>query len=216
LILLHEFSKYLVPPDGCSDSGSSSEEDEFSSDLVDVLNDGSVKKFKPGQFECKLVYRQSFPLHPRLKQNQALNGIASSTLDSFSVVNRKDMFVIDKGDYIIYLKLFEIEASQTCVDDENIDDPSLNTNDDPQKSPPSKNGASLPKTASPNSKKLYASTRDSRELVVKVFGLETPGKEITEKLMETLEKRLNSHITLTVISTFLARSRRVNPTREVS
>ena len=215
---MHEFSKYLVPPDGSSDSESSSE-DEASSDLVDVLsmapNDGNVKKFKPGQFECQSVYRQSFPLHWRLKPNQAFNGIASTLLSSFSITNRKDMFVInDKRDNIVYLKLSEVEASSVCIDDENFNDPSLNTHDGSRKSPPNtnKNEASSP----PNSKKLCAPARDSRELVVEVFGLETPGKEITEKLMESIEKKLDSHITLAVISTLLARNRRIILSREVS
>lgn len=220
LILLYEFSNFLVPSDGSSDS-----EGEFSSDLVDVLsmapNDGNVtvsKKFRPGQFECPLVYRQSFPLHWRLKQNQALNGIASSTLNAFEVSNRKNMYVIRSEDYIVYLKISEVEASSTYID-ENFDDSSrfsnlesqsnIHATDESRKSPPKNEG-------SPRKSNAQARVTDSRELVVEVYGLETPGKEITEKLMESLEKRLISTITLNVMSTFLARNLKVNPTRAVS
>ncbi|CAG8556473.1 3737_t:CDS:10, partial [Funneliformis mosseae] len=240
LILLDELnetrrcSKYLVPPDGSSDSESSSEDSDLSSgDLVDVLsmapNDGNItvsKKFKPGQFECQSVYKQTFPLHWRLRPNQALNGIASSILDPFVVSNRKHMFVIAKNHNIVYLKLSEVEASPIYIDDESLDDSSrqnssftlsseLQSNaDELRKSPSSKSGGS-PNT-SPNSRKHGTQTRvaDSRELVVEVFGLDVPGKEITEELMALLENKLNSSITLTVMSTFLARNPyKVNPTR---
>ncbi|CAI2180701.1 6797_t:CDS:2, partial [Funneliformis geosporum] len=242
LILLDELnetrrcSKYLVPPDGSSDSESSSEDSDLSSgDLVDVLsmapNDGNItvsKKFKPGQFECESVYKQTFPIHWRLRPNQALNGIASSILDPFVVSNRKHMFVIAKNQNIVYLKLSEVEASPVYIDDESLDDSSrpnsssfalsseLQSNaDELRKSPSSKSGGS-PNTSSPNSRKHGTQTRvaDSRELVVEVYGLDVPGKEITEELMALLENKLNSSITLTVMSTFLARNPyKVNPTR---
>ncbi|RIA95235.1 hypothetical protein C1645_803115 [Glomus cerebriforme] len=229
LVLLDELSetricsKYLVPSDGSSDSADS--EDEISSDLVDILsmtpNDGNVtvsKKFKPGQFECQLVYKQSFPLHWRLKPSQALNGISSSILlNAFEVTNRKDMFVIDKKDYTVYLKISEVEASPIYIIDENFEDPSrfsnsesqsnIHTIDESRKSPPNKN------EGSPRKSSAQVKTADSRELVVEVFGLETPGKEITEELMESLDKRLTSNITLAVMSTFLGRNRKINPTR---
>ncbi|GES90461.1 KICSTOR complex protein SZT2-like isoform X1 [Rhizophagus clarus] len=225
LVLLDELyhsrscSNFLVPSDGSPDS-----EGEFSSDLVDVLsmapNDRNVtvsKKFRPGEFECPLVYEQSFPLHWRLRPNQALNGIASSTtLNAFEVSNRKNMYVIRSGDCIVYLKISEIEASPTYIVDENFDDASQFANlesqsnihaiDESRKSPPKNEG-------SPRKSNAQARVTDSRELVVKVFGLETPGKEITEKLMESLEKRLISNITLNVMFTFLARNLKVNPTR---
>lgn len=221
LILLYVFSNFLVPSDGSSDS-----EGEFSSDLVDVLsmapNDGNVtvsKKFRPGQFECPLVYKQSFPLHWRLKPNQALNGIASSVLNAFEVSNRKNMYVIRSEDYIVYLKIFEVEVSSTYIVDENFDDSSrfsnlesqsnIHVTDESRKPPPKNEG-------SPRKSNAQARVTDSRELVVEVFGLDTPGKEITEKLMESLEKRLISNITLNVMSTFLARNLKVNPTRAVS
>ncbi|CAB4378804.1 unnamed protein product [Rhizophagus irregularis] len=218
LCYLRSCSNFLVPSDGSSDS-----EGEFSSDLVDVLsmapNDGNVtvsKKFRPGQFECPLVYKQSFPLHWRLKPNQALNGIASSVLNAFEVSNRKNMYVIRSEDYIVYLKIFEVEVSSTYIVDENFDDSSrfsnlesqsnIHVTDESRKPPPKNEG-------SPRKSNAQARVTDSRELVVEVFGLDTPGKEITEKLMESLEKRLISNITLNVMSTFLARNLKVNPTR---
>ncbi|CAG8752773.1 2302_t:CDS:2, partial [Racocetra fulgida] len=242
----HNCSKYLVrpDPDDSSDSESSPEDNDLSSEdnyLVDVLSktqndDGQnnvSKKFKVGQFECPLVYRQTFPLHWRLKPNNAINGIESSVLNSFAVNNRKHMFVYAKESSIVYIKISEVgpddkidDASRSTNSSQNINSinaiqsetSSVNAAEDFRRSPSSKSGSS-PKTTttlSPGSKKPSSQQRisESRELVVEVFGIDPPGKEITEELMDLLETRLMTNITLTAMSTFLVRNPKFNPTRE--
>lgn len=294
----------MVPPDGTSDSESSLEDSDLSSgDLVDVLsmvpNDGKIgKKFRPGQFKCPLVYQHTFSLHWRLKQNQALNGVAtSSVLDKFSISNRKHMFVYARRNEIVYIKLSEEVTSSSYYDFEsneqsrpvsttsinhsktlstseasqinnannnhnnninninNVSDANnpnnatnvtnatnatnatnnatnnaINVNnaanannatsandvnsannagnlEESKKSPSNKSGGS-PKN-SPSSRKVGPNqTRgiEMRKLVVEVYGLETPGKEITEELMNMLEAKSITNITLKVMSSHLARN----------
>ncbi|CAG8453507.1 6017_t:CDS:10 [Cetraspora pellucida] len=242
----HNCSKYLVrpDPDDSSDSESSPEDNDLSSEdncLVDVLSktqndDGQhnvSKKFKVGQFECPLVYRQTFPLHWRLKPNNAINGIESSVLNSFAVNNRKHMFVYAKENSIVYIKISEVgpddkidDASRSASLSQSVNSistiqsetSSVTAAEESRRSPSSKSGSS-PKTSitlSPGSKKPSSQQRisESRELVVEVFGIDPPGKEITEELMDLLETKLMTNITLTAMSTFLVRNPKFNPTRE--
>ncbi|CAG8534715.1 5243_t:CDS:10, partial [Dentiscutata heterogama] len=247
----HNCSKYLVPPnpDDSSDSESSSEDNDLSTGdnyLVDVLSktqddDGQLnvsKKFKVGQFECPLVFKQKFPLHWRLKPNNAIRGIESSVLNSFAVNNRKHMFVYAKENSIVYIKISEVDTSSTSSDYEKIDEASrsasssqiihptsttqsetssINAAEESRRSPSNKSGGS-PKTstnASPGRKPASQQrVSESRELVVEVFGIDPPGKEITEELMALLENKLMTNITLTAMSTFLVRNPKFNPTRE--
>ncbi|KAG9304991.1 hypothetical protein G9A89_007394 [Geosiphon pyriformis] len=260
----HRCSKYLVAPsEKTSDSGSSSSSSSSSSSEdgdkssgdsnVDMeTSTGSVRPldvihttsdcFKPGQFECKLVFRQTFPLHRRLKPGQALNGVASLVLDSFTVSNRKHMFVIAKGDYIVYLKLSEIGVQTPSTDYEvTIDESALRYGyspfihsafgigseahsttpiiapDDLRRSPSNKSISSRTSaTVSPSSRKLGANLQprvsESRELLMEVYGVDLPGREITEELVTLLDNKLTTNITLNVISTYLARTRNAKPT----
>ncbi|CAG8576020.1 1189_t:CDS:10 [Gigaspora margarita] len=251
----HNCSKYLVPPnpDDSSDSESSSEDNDLSTVdnyLVDVLSktqddDGQLnvsKKFKVGQFECPLVYRQTFSLHWRLKPNNAIRGIESSVLNSFAVNNRKHMFVYAKENSIVYIKISEVDTLSISSDYEKTDDvsrsasssqiihptsttqsetSSINAAEESRRSPSNKSGGS-PKTSTtvspgsrkPTSQQSQQRVSESRELVVEVFGIDPPGKEITEELMALLENKLMTNITLTAMSTFLVRNPKFNPTRE--
>ncbi|CAJ0636138.1 1162_t:CDS:10 [Entrophospora sp. SA101] len=267
LVLLNDLnetrhcSKYLVPPDGSSDSESSSEDGDLSTtgDLVDALsmtpNDGNLNvsmKFKPGQFECPLVYEQKFPLHWRLRPHQALNSVTSLILHQLVVNNRKHMFVIPKEKNIFYIKVSEVDGHPIYENDDDVisknhvaPSPLIQTatsqsqqqpptadlqstiSNEEIKSPPSSRSDSPKITSSPNSRKSanistatnvaatpQSKLTESRELVVKVFGLEPPGKETIDELMLLLENKLTTNITLNVMSTHLARNPyKINLTR---
>ncbi|ORX93034.1 hypothetical protein K493DRAFT_302926 [Basidiobolus meristosporus CBS 931.73] len=136
-------SKYLVSPDSESDdddsSSNTSSEEEIEpagAELMDAFSiaqfkesrgrAGKSKIFKPGEFECPIVYRRSFLLHWRLKPNQALNTISAMVLHPFSVSNRKNLFVVVKNDSVFYMKLLEVDVTVISEYDGDSDDPRTN------------------------------------------------------------------------------------------
>ncbi|CAG8506046.1 8847_t:CDS:10 [Ambispora leptoticha] len=250
----HRCSKYLVaPPEKTAESisSSSSEESDTVSGAQTTGMDASVgsfatlNQFKPGQFECPLVFRQTFLLHRRLRPNHALNSITSTVLDPFAITNRKHMFVIPKGDYIVYLKLSEIGVPTVQEFENTIEDSNtrcgyspyihssfigVNSNsqeiysttpiigsDDNRRSPSNKSASPrTSNTVSPSSRKTGTAqsriSSETRELLMEVYGVDLPGREITEELVNLLDNKLTNTVTLNVISSFLARTRNAKPT----
>ncbi|CAG8521098.1 2550_t:CDS:10 [Paraglomus occultum] len=217
LIETHICSDYLVPPD----------------EIKSVSDDGTEKsdeqEFKYGQFECPRVYETTFPLHWRLRPNQALAGITSS-LNWFAVANRKHMYVVPDKDHIVYIKLSEISNPSLVVDPENAAEldrqtsalPQVNGTDANEQStqqPSAEETEDLPpnKVQSPQTSNLGAErsvaespnpwrVQPKSGLLVEVYGLNLPGEKITVDLTSSLENKLNTNVTLPVISTHLARN----------
>ncbi|KAJ2955540.1 hypothetical protein NQZ79_g8467 [Umbelopsis isabellina] len=269
LILLHDLeetklcSKFLMAPDENESqwhySSDEMVEDEDGHtdaprDLADILTTNEVselpsKKFRPGQFECPMVFFKQFPLHWRLQPKSALNILANDVLRPFAVKNRSNMFVIPilpKNDSIVYCKLSEVVVTISVpeVDLAPEENPrktsspfgsSLTKPADPMASPKSSphyklqtnsqqhSQASSPKESggsngqspqhspkfggnlSPGYHKGAQRTMESRELLLEVYGIEA-SSWIEGELVDMLENRLSSQITLKEVQQFLTRN----------
>lgn len=179
--------------------------------------------FIPGQFQCPMVLRQTFHLHWRLSPYQALNGIIDKVFLPFSVSNRRNMFVIAEKCSIFYVILSEEEKS-TEEEENSIRQPSMVS--EPAESVHTgyddATGQHTHSTVSPvtsippspsNSKRFAFSqsvqlkqSSEGRELIMEIYGIQHPGSEITEDLIELITNRLDNHITLSLISSFLSRN----------
>ncbi|CAO3694793.1 unnamed protein product [Umbelopsis ramanniana] len=269
LILLEDMaesklcSKFLVAPDEdetkfqySSDEMADEEDNSYGADgrrenLVGMLStsevgDMSGKKFKPGQFECPMIFFKQFPLHWRLQSNSALNIIAHDVLGKFAVKNRSNMFVIPGTDGIVYCKLSEVVVTVSVPEAElSADENTRKTNSpfgppgglqadslaSPKSSPHYKlqassqqhslssspressgSGAQSPQHSpklggnlSPGYRKTTQRTMESRELVLAVHGLDS-SSWIEEQLVDMLDNRLQSQITLKEVQQFLTRN----------
>lgn len=74
-------------------------------------------KFKPGAFDCSIVWSAHFSLHPRLNTGTGRSGISRglqallAVLTGFSVNNRKNMFVYrENSGSVFYLRLHETQC----------------------------------------------------------------------------------------------------------
>ncbi|KAG9323126.1 hypothetical protein KVV02_005833 [Mortierella alpina] len=236
-------SKYLVPSedtDPNADSESGSDSDQVSQDDEALVTGGSkptdegqaLRKFKPGEFACPLVYRVAWPLHWRVKPGQATKSVAHLVLYPFGVQNRKNFFVVESQDdhdenkkIVVFLRLSEVDVQpdqeSTSAADESrgshlnvskgeeqssvsgsaiyqaVDDTGSHANS-PRPSP----------TASPGSRTAAPPLirTETRELVIEVYGVEPPGKQVTVDLFSLLESRFYNSVVLSVVSTFLSRN----------
>ncbi|RUS34046.1 hypothetical protein BC938DRAFT_482677 [Jimgerdemannia flammicorona] len=231
----HLCSKYLVVPESTSQTGDASE--EFPDGEDGSPKDNFVDaEFEPGQLACPRVFSSRFPLHWRLKANHALNSIAAA-LHPMAVTNRSHMFVYPKDGSVVYIKLSEVDIVPPTMDSEGGDNDvrltsspygsnlSLVTGTNSVPSTPfplqgytaedvrpspfvNGNSPRYSSTTSPGSRKpMQAKPVETRELVLDVFGVDPPGREITEGLVEMVEKGLINN-TLRIIADSLAR----NPT----
>jgi hypothetical protein len=256
-------SKFLAAPDEdeskwqySSDEMADDEENTYGVDghrenLVGMLSKSDVgdiagKKFKPGQFECPMIFLKRFPLHWRLQPNSALNILAHDVLGRFAVKNRANMFVIPGQDGIVYCKLSEVVVTVSVPETElSADENTRKTNSpfgpsgnlqaeataSPKSSPHYKlqaptqqhsqsssprdsagSGAQSPQHSpklggnlSPGYRKSSQRTMESRELVLAVHGLDE-SSWIEDELVDMLENRLSSQITLKEVQQFLTRN----------
>ncbi|KAL3210250.1 hypothetical protein MRX96_037296 [Rhipicephalus microplus] len=118
----------LLVPEATEDIWNRESEIEQNSSIVSVYdNDGSgdghgdyleaTLKFKPGAFDCSIVWSTHFSLHPRLNTGTGTgrSGISRglqalrAVLTGFSVNNRKNMFVYQENSgSVFYLRLHEM------------------------------------------------------------------------------------------------------------
>ncbi|KAJ9059164.1 hypothetical protein DSO57_1005373 [Entomophthora muscae] len=230
IILLNELdstrlcSRYLLPPDAGDDggeqmasSGSESDGDHSgseSSNLAKALSisdfsDGfqlqvGPSKFRLGQFQCPLQFREVFALHWRIKPQMALNHILASVMHPLSVSNRQNLFVIRDSKSVFYMRLKETKLPTAHDPSDELLEDAIFTPDPVSPSfkrpsssrhPPFSSGSS---TVGPNT--------ESRGLVLEVHGVYSPGREIKEELVSLIEGRLVGHLTLNIISSYLARN----------
>jgi hypothetical protein len=222
--------------------------------LVDMLATNEVselpsKKFRPGQFECPMVFFKQFPLHWRLQPKSALNILANDVLRPFAVKNRSNMFVIPvlpKNDSIVYCKLSEVVVTISVPEVDLAPDENPRKNNSPfgssltmpadamsspkssphyklqsnsqqhsQASSPKESGGSSTQSPqhspkfggnlSPGYHKGAQRTMESRELLLEVYGIEA-SSWIEGELVDMLENRLSSQITLKEVQQFLTRN----------
>ncbi|KAG0218634.1 hypothetical protein BGX33_006585 [Mortierella sp. NVP41] len=193
----------------------------------------SPRKFKPGEFACPLVYRVAWPLHWRVKPGQATKSVAHLVLYPFAVQNRKNFFVVESQDdhdenkkIVVFLRLNEVEVQANPDQDAGLssdepkgshlavgkgDDSSTlvsSSNQTLEDAGPHANSPRPSPTASPGSRTPAPPVikADTRELVIEVYGVEVPGKQVTVDLFSLLESKFYNSVVLTVVSTFLSRN----------
>lgn len=203
----------------------------------------SPRKFKPGEFACPLVYRVAWPLHWRVKPGQATKSVAHLVLYPFAVQNRKNFFVVESQDdhdeskkIVVFLRLNEVEVQAHPEQDaiQGLDDSrgshlAVSKGDDSSTLVSSSNQnledagshANSPRpspTASPGSRTPAppAIKTDTRELVIEVYGVEPPGKQVTVDLFSLLESKFYNSVVLSVVSTFLSRNSTLKLSQAVS
>lgn len=128
-------------------------------------------KFPPGHFACDLVWHHWFPIHPRLQPARHYSGsqqdIGFKTLafelEKFSVRNRNNLYVFkESSGNVAYMRIFSNEESIVS----NIINKSKEWRDEVR----SKIGSYI---------------------LLAVFGVRPPGDEISVRLRDVLQKRLD-------------------------
>ncbi|KAF9390999.1 KICSTOR complex protein szt2 [Podila verticillata] len=215
-----------------SDQGSQEEDEALvTGGSKPVDGPSGTKKFKPGEFACPLVYRVAWPLHWRVKPGQATKSVAHLVLYPFAVQNRKNFYVVESSDdhdgskkIVVFLRLSEVEVqpdneSTPSIGDSRGSHLSVNNKDDLSgltsamshslEDPGSHANSPRPSpTASPGSRNAAPPVirTETRELVIEVYGVERPGRQVTVDLFSLLENKFYNSVVLSVVSTFLSRN----------
>ncbi|KAI8877045.1 hypothetical protein K501DRAFT_199034, partial [Backusella circina FSU 941] len=227
-------SKYLEIPNPNDQQIMYSDEDESeeesvsddkpafysASTVTNALGIEPDNHFIPGQFSCPLVYTKRFPLHWRLQPNVALKFLAGDVLRMFTVINRPNMFVIERDGSIVYCKIFENALLDDGSGSPNtvFNSPISKLEEDPSMTPnltdttPRRELNRVPST-SPQVRGSSGtrSSNDKRELVLEVYGIDLPSW-IEKEFVNLIENRLISQITLNEIQQFFVRNPTSKPT----
>ncbi|KAM3876225.1 KICSTOR complex protein SZT2 [Diretmus argenteus] len=174
----------------------------------------ATMQFIPGHFACDVVWRTIIHIHPRLKMgpnmgvSRAIQGLRS-VLNSFCVVNRKNMFVYQERTTksVFYLRLSETSQTGKYSDM----DGNLNIS----------RSVGLARSQEPLFSEDLMSSRSSLEgsrpvgqvdkhILLLVHGVGNAGPEITDELLKVLRKRLDE-TTLDIITVMLVRNCKLTP-----
>ncbi|KAI8639358.1 hypothetical protein BD408DRAFT_350066, partial [Parasitella parasitica] len=238
-------SRYLQVPNEyesdtiCSSEDYESERDSASEEAQDIFNNNAAdkdSKFFPGQFSCPVIYTKRFPLHWRLQPTVALKFLTTDVLRLFTVVNRPNMFVIERDKSIVYCKIYEESLSGNAeteggspntmygspahtssgkkVEDDAQTLVGFITSETAAATPTPKRELSRYPSTSPHPRTSSGSrafTSDRRELVLEVHGIELP-PWVEKEFVDLIENRLISQITLNELQQFFARNSTSKPT----
>ncbi|XP_035987532.1 KICSTOR complex protein SZT2 isoform X4 [Fundulus heteroclitus] len=174
----------------------------------------ATMQFIPGHFACDIVWSTVIHIHPRLKMgpnmgvSRAIQALRS-VLNSFSVVNRKNMFVYQERTTksVFYLRLCETSLAGRYSD--------LDGNLHPTRS------MALIRSQEPLYPEDPMGSRSSLEgsrpvgqvdkhILLLVHGVGNAGPEITDELVKVLRKRLDE-TTLDIITVMLVRNCKLTP-----
>lgn len=174
----------------------------------------ATMQFIPGHFACDVVWSTIIHIHPRLKigpnmgVSRAIQALRS-VLNSFCVVNRKNMFVYQERTTksVFYLRLCETSQTGKCPDT----DGSLLMS----------RSAGLARSQEPIFSEDLTSSRSSldgsrpvgqvdKHILLLVHGVGNAGPEITDELVKVLRKRLDE-TTLDIITVMLVRNCKLTP-----
>ncbi|TPX56462.1 hypothetical protein PhCBS80983_g04528 [Powellomyces hirtus] len=191
--------------------------------------------FQPGRFACPHVFRRTFPLHWRLKSLQALSAVALSLQAFAIVNRRNMfVFAAPRSVFYIILRVEEIDATEKGTGKESAGadrgeplsadvgaesySPSLRTGVDSPRGPASpvmrrstvSSVAAHSHSAISNRNNLVLSTAATTrspdyELILDVFGIDPPGKELTKEFLGMVELKING-LTQHVLASYLARN----------
>ncbi|KAI8818938.1 uncharacterized protein EV422DRAFT_125889 [Fimicolochytrium jonesii] len=227
----HLASEYLIPGtlEERGNPRMSSDERDIYRERMDASPSpphyGVEDRFPPGRFACSLVFRHLFPLHWRLKPQQALNTILMA-LQAFAIGNRRGMFVFASQDFTFYMKI-SIEGGEVDKTKDGNDggsEPAYMLLHDTDILPrAARTGVESPKgAASPLMRRSTVSSLAAQSvssaggstsnlrnaehfLALDVFGIDSPGPEITREFVSMVQLKINS-LTQLVLGSFLARN----------
>ncbi|XP_069378746.1 KICSTOR complex protein SZT2 isoform X8 [Paralichthys olivaceus] len=174
----------------------------------------ATMQFIPGHFACDVVWSTIIHIHPRLKMgpnmgvSRAIQALRS-VLNSFCVVNRKNMFVYQERSTksVFYLRLCETSLTGKYSDM----DGNLHTT----------HSFGLFRSQEPLFSEDFPGSRSSAEgsrpvgqvdkhILLLVHGVGNAGPEITDELVKVLRKRLDE-TTLDIITVMLVRNCKLTP-----
>jgi hypothetical protein len=174
-------------------------------------------RWVPGQFQCPEVWRTALALHPRLKMSQGPAGQSQglqalkSALSHNIILNRSDMFVYkDDQKNIFYIKIHEQvvsgyaqnaisrHASLVARDEDSVSRTSSVGSSKQMKKTGPPEDAAAPSGANSRSNSVGESDKTRTgggdggdQIVIRVFGIEEPGKNVREDLVAVLQKKLD-------------------------
>ncbi|XP_029987667.1 KICSTOR complex protein SZT2 isoform X2 [Sphaeramia orbicularis] len=174
----------------------------------------ATMQFIPGHFACEVVWSTIIHIHPRLKMgpnmgvSRAIQALRS-VLNSFCVVNRKNMFVYQERSTksVFYLRLCETSLTGKGSDT----DSNLHMT----------RSVALIRSQEPLFSEDLMGSRSSLEgsrpvgqvdkhILLLVHGVGNAGPEITDELVKVLRKRLDE-TTLDIITVMLVRNCKLTP-----
>ncbi|XP_072246292.1 KICSTOR complex protein SZT2 isoform X3 [Leuresthes tenuis] len=174
----------------------------------------ATMQFIPGHFACDVVWSTIIHIHPRLKMGPSM-GVSRaiqalrSVLNSFCVVNRKNMFVYQERTTksVFYLRLCETSLTGKYSD---VDGNLYMTR-----------SIGLTRSQEPFFSEDIMGSRSSLEgsrpvgqvdkhILLLVHGVGNAGPEITDELVKVLRKRLDE-TTLDIITVMLVRNCKLTP-----
>ncbi|XP_053717013.1 KICSTOR complex protein SZT2 isoform X1 [Synchiropus splendidus] len=189
--------------------------DDYSADESYQARDylAATMQFIPGHFACDVVWSTVIHIHPRLKMGpnmgvtRAIQGLRS-VLNSFCVVNRKNMFVYQERTTksVFYLRLCETSQTGKYSDvDGNVH---LSRSTALARSQEPSNSEDMA------SRSILEGTRPvgqvDKHILLLVHGVGSAGPEITDELVKVLRKRLDE-TTLDIITVMLVRNCKLTP-----
>ncbi|XP_067370627.1 KICSTOR complex protein SZT2 isoform X3 [Channa argus] len=174
----------------------------------------ATMQFIPGHFACDVVWSTIIHIHPRLKMgpnmgvSRAIQALRS-VLNSFCVVNRKNMFVYQERTTksVFYLRLCETSLTGKYSDvDGNlhmIRSVGLMRSQEPFLS----EDLTSPRSSLEGSRPVG---QVDKHILLLVHGVGNAGPEITDELVKVLRKRLDE-TTLDIITVMLVRNCKLTP-----
>ncbi|XP_029004504.1 KICSTOR complex protein SZT2 isoform X3 [Betta splendens] len=173
----------------------------------------ATMQFIPGHFACNEVWRTTIHIHPRLKMGPNM-GVARaiqalrSVLNSFCVVNRKNMFVYQERTTksVFYLRLCETSLTGKYSDvDANLH--VIRSIGLTRSQEPLFEESAGPRPSLEGSRPVGLV---DKHILLLVHGVGNAGPEITDELVKVLQKRLDE-TTLDIITVMLLRNCKLTP-----
>lgn len=186
-----------------------------------VQNRDSAQNFTPGMFRCRVVWKFTFQLHPRLKTGPGRSGLSRGikalhgVLNRFAVSNRNNMFVYQENNKnVFYLRLHEqISDGKTLQNKLSESDEQLvvsRSNSVVSLSQVKLNDNSMsndtrPRVRSFSEKESNVLNKTEDSIILMVHGISDAGPEVKRDLVQVLQNRLDDAV-LEVLSIMLARN----------
>ncbi|XP_043514984.1 KICSTOR complex protein SZT2-like isoform X3 [Frieseomelitta varia] len=191
---------------------------EFSSVAA---NRDSMQNFTPGMFRCRVVWKFTFRLHPRLKTGPGRSGLSRGikalhgVLNRFAVNNRSNMFVYQENNKnVFYLRLHEQISDGKALQnklsesDEQLVVSRSNSVVSLSQVKLSDNAAvndTRPRVRSFSEKESNILNKTEDSIILMVHGISDAGPEVKRDLVQVLQNRLDDAV-LEVLSVMLARN----------